>query len=63
MPAIDAAGYHIVLSVHDELLCETPDDPSYNHETLSKLMATQPAWALDLPLSAAGFETKAYRKD
>ena len=63
MPAIDAAGYHIILSVHDELLCETPDTPEYNHETLSRMMATQPAWALDLPLSAAGFETYAYRKD
>ena len=63
MPAIDHAGYHTILSVHDELLCETPDTPEYNHEELSRMMATQPAWAKDLPLSAAGFETYAYRKD
>ena len=63
MPAIDCAGYQIILSVYDELLCETPDTPDFNHETLSSMMALQPAWALGLPLSAAGFETKAYRKD
>ena len=63
MPIIDAAGYEIVLSVHDELICETPDTPDYNVATLSKLLSAPPPWALDMPLAAAGFETHAYRKD
>jgi DNA polymerase len=63
MPTIDAAGYEIVLSVHDELICETPDTPDYNVATLSKMLAAPPPWALDMPLAAAGFETHAYRKD
>lgn len=63
MPAIDAAKYEIILSLHDELIAEAPDTWDFNHGTLSHMMATQPAWALDMPLSAAGFETKAYRKD
>lgn len=63
LPAIEAAGYKIVLSVHDELITETPDSPEYSVETLAEMMATPPAWAPDLPLSAAGFEAKRYKKE
>lgn len=63
MPAIEAANYMIVLSVHDELITETPDDPHYSHLKLADLMSTNPPWAQGLPLSAAGFETTRYRKD
>ena len=63
MPGIEAAGYEIVLSVHDELLTETPDRPEFNDEVLGKMMATPPTWAKGIPLAAAGFETYRYRKD
>ena len=63
MPAIEAAGYQIILSVHDENLTETPDTPEYSHEKLAALMARCPDWALDLPLAAAGFEAYRYKKD
>lgn len=62
-PAIEAAGYEIVLSVHDELLTETPDTAGYSSDRLADLMSTVPTWAPGLPLSAAGFETRRYRKD
>jgi DNA polymerase len=62
MGPIEDAGYAIGLTVHDELITETPDTPSYSHEQLSAMMAAPPAWALDMPLAAAGFETYAYRK-
>jgi DNA polymerase len=62
MPAIDGAGYAIILSIHDELLTETPDTPEYSHESLAAMMAAPPAWGLDMPLAAAGFECYAYRK-
>jgi DNA polymerase len=55
--------YHVVLSVHDELITETPDTPEFNSEALSKIMSTVPPWAMGLPLAAAGFEAKRYRKD
>ena len=61
-PAEDA-GYAIVLSVHDELLTETPDTDDYSHEALATIMATVPPWAKGIPLAAAGFETTRYRKD
>jgi DNA polymerase len=63
MPSIEAAGYEIVLSVHDELLTETPDTPEFNADELGRMMATPPAWAPGIPLAAAGFETYRYRKD
>ena len=63
MPAIEQAGYEIVLSVHDELLTETPDSEEFNADELGRMMATAPAWAKGIPLAAAGFETARYRKD
>jgi DNA polymerase len=63
MPAIEQAGYEIVLSVHDELLTETPDEPGYTVDRLAGMMATAPTWAQGIPLAAAGFETTRYRKD
>lgn len=63
MPECEVQGYEIVLSVHDELLTETPDDPAYSAEGLSGVLATVPEWAAGLPLAAAGFESYAYRKD
>lgn len=63
MPATEAAGYEIVLTVHDEIICEAPDDPAFNHEHLASILATVPAWAPGLPLAAAGFEDYRYKKD
>ena len=63
MPGVEDNGYDIILTVHDEVLTEAPDTADYSHEHLSTLLATNPAWALDLPLSAGGFEAYHYRKD
>lgn len=63
MPRIEAEGYQIVLSVHDELLTETPDSDEFTSDRLAALMSTVPPWAQGLPLAAAGFETYRYRKD
>ena len=61
MPRIEAAGFAIVLSVHDEFITEA--DMHRTSKELARLMATPPAWAPDLPLNAAGFEAPRYRKD
>lgn len=63
MPDVEGEGYGIVLTVHDELITEAPDAPEYTHNRLAELMSTQPTWAADLPLAAAGFETYRYRKE
>lgn len=63
MPLAEEEGYSILLTVHDELITETPDEVEFNAEGLSGIMARQPDWAEGLPLAAAGFEAYRYRKD
>lgn len=63
MPTIEQAGYRIVLTVHDEVICEAPDTSEYNAEHLSSLLASNPPWAADMPLAAGGFESYRYKKD
>lgn len=63
MPSIEAAGYAICLTVHDELITEADDSPAWTSDDLSARMGTCPPWAEDMPLAAAGFETFTYRKD
>jgi len=63
MPAIEAVGYEIVLTVHDEVITEAPDSDEFNAEHLASLLAANPPWAPDMPLAAAGFETYRYKKD
>lgn len=63
MPAIEAAGYAIVLTVHDEIIAEAPDTDEFNAEHLSGLLAANPPWAEDMPLAAAGFEAYRYKKE
>jgi len=63
MSAIEAAGFEIVLTVHDEIITEAPDAPDYDSDRLAQLMCDLPTWADGLPLAAAGFEAYRYRKD
>lgn len=56
-------GYLTVLHVHDELLTEVPDTADFTSTRLEEIMATNPPWAIGLPLAAGGFETYRYRKD
>ena len=63
MPLAEAQGYAIILTVHDELITETPDNDNFSHENLSEILATNPHWCPDLPLAAGGFEGYRYRKD
>ena len=63
MPLIETSGYEITLTVHDEVLTEAPDTEQFTSDKLSELLATNPEWALDLPISAGGFEAYHYRKE
>jgi len=63
MPAVEAAGYEMVLSVHDEDVTQAEDIPERNAEELSKIISTVPHWAPGLPLAAAGFEDYRYKKE
>lgn len=62
MPTIEAAGYQIVTTVHDEVVTEAPDSPEFNGEHLASLLCATPPWAEGMPLAAEGFECKRYCK-
>jgi len=63
MRPAEAAGYAIVLRVHDELITEVPDTDEFTHEGLSEIMSRELSWTKGWPLAAAGFETRRYRKE
>ena len=56
-------GYPIVLTVHDELVCEVPDSQGYTGDGLADLLAEGADWTHGLPLAAKGYETHRYRKE
>jgi DNA polymerase len=66
MPALqtaEAKGYLPILSVHDEAITEVPDTDAFSAQGLVGILATNPPWAEGLPLAAAGFEARRYKKD
>lgn len=62
MPAIEAAGFRIILTVHDDVITEPLDKPELSSDYLSSLLATNPPWMPGCPLAADGFEAQRYRK-
>jgi DNA polymerase bacteriophage-type len=76
MLRIEAAGYPIVLHVHDELVCEVPSfgqtdhgswissstSPLLNLDEFTRLMTCKPAWALELPIAASAWTGSRYAK-
>lgn len=62
MLRLEKAGFDIVCHVHDEVVLEVPDGVSCVEE-VNAIMAECPSWAEGLPLSAAGFESRFYKKD
>ena len=62
MAALEAAGYPIVFTVHDEVILDTPKGFGSLAE-VKEIMGRPVPWAPGLPLNAAGFETPFYCKD
>jgi len=59
---VDAAGWPIILHVHDEIVTEVPNTPEYTVDKLSALMCKLPIWAEGFPLAAEGDELMRYAK-
>ena len=61
MQRIEAAGYPIVLHVHDEIVCEVPIGFG-SKEEFTRLMIRRPSWALELPIAASAWSGPRYVK-
>ena len=61
MMALEVKGYNVILSVHDEIISEVPDDFGSLDEMID-IMTRVPAWAKGCPINAEGKEGKRYRK-
>lgn len=56
-------GLPVVAHVHDEIICMVPENGQRSIADLIECMRAVPSWAPGLPLDAAGFESKYYKKD
>ena len=61
MLRVEAAGYPVVMSVHDEVVSEAPIGFG-SLEEFERLMCEMPDWATGLPMAVEGFECERYRK-
>ena len=61
MLRLNAAGYRIVMHVHDEVVIEAPETARL--EDVCAIMGQTPSWAEGLLLRADGYVTDFYKKD
>lgn len=60
---LEAAGLPVVLHVHDEIVCEVPEDQAAAAlDTLLGIMAEPPPWAAGFPVAVEGFAAPRYGK-
>lgn len=57
----EAAGLPVVMHVHDEIVCEVPENGP-EHHVLEKIMTDIERWARGLPVAAEGWTGRRYRK-
>lgn len=58
---VEKAGYKVVMTVHDEVISEVPENFGSVKE-FENLLSTPPQWAKDYPIKAEGWRGKRYRK-
>jgi DNA polymerase len=61
MLRLEARGYKVVASIHDEVICEMQHGDGSLAE-MEEIMCELPGWATGLPMAAEGFECERYRK-
>jgi DNA polymerase len=54
-------GYPIIMTIHDEIVCETAQNFG-NVKTFEDIVIQLPIWAAGLPIAAEGWRSKRYQK-
>jgi DNA polymerase len=62
MDRLEKKGYHIVMTVHDEVVLEVPDGESSIEEVCS-IMKENPSWLNNFPSACEGYECQFYKKE
>lgn len=63
MRRVSAAGYSIVMHVHDEIIVDVPKTDTEAPRIITDMMCAPIEWATGLPLKGETYETDFYRKD
>lgn len=65
MLRLEEEGFPIVMHVHDEVVAEIipSEDPQRDLDRMNEIMSEDIPWAPGLPLKAAGYHSKFYKKD
>ncbi len=64
MQNLRGAGFKMVMHVHDEVICEVPENKGEEQlKRMEDIMGQEVSWAPGLPLTADGYVTKFYKKD
>jgi len=61
MKNLEKMGYDVIMTVHDEVVIEVPDDWD-NTAEIEQIMTTAPEWAKEIPLEVEGYISKNYKK-
>ena len=64
MFAAEERGLKIIMTIHDEIVCEVPENSPLGLKDLLECMTTTPAWAegMGFTLAAEGWEGQYYKK-
>ena len=62
MLRLEAAGFPVVMSIHDEVICEINSEHPRKIDQFTDLLCEIPAWAKGLPVVAEGWSGFRYRK-
>lgn len=62
MLRLEDAGYDIVMHVHDEVVCEVPDNSTKSLSEYEAIMAQVPTWAEGMPIDVEGWVGKRFKK-
>lgn len=63
MQAVSRQGYHIVFTVHDEIVADVPRTDTQAAQIIDRIMGEPIEWAPGLPLKGGTYECDFYRKD